>query len=44
MTTLMIAVLVALSGYLGMRLHFAATEISNLRASVAALKRRLNQR
>ena len=41
MTTLMIGVLIGLSGYLGMRLHAAATENSALRANVAALKRRL---
>jgi len=44
MTIAMIAVLVGLSGYLGMRLHAEITKNSSLQASVAALKRRLAQR
>jgi hypothetical protein len=41
--TMIIALLVGLSGYLGMRLHAAAVENSNLRKSVAILKRRLGR-
>lgn len=44
MTIAMIAVLVGLSGYLGMRLHAEITKNSSLRANVAQLKRRLDQR
>jgi hypothetical protein len=44
MTTLMFGALLGLSGYLGMRLHAAATENSALRANVAMLKRRLVER
>ena len=44
MTIMMIALLVGLSGFLGMRLHAASTENSALRANIAALKRRLGQR
>jgi hypothetical protein len=44
MTIAMIAALVALSGYLGMRLHAEITKNSSLRANVAQLKRRLDQR
>ena len=40
----MIAVLVGLSGYLGMRLFSVTSENSALKANVAALKRRLAQR
>jgi hypothetical protein len=41
---LVIAVLVGLSGYLGMRLNAASTENSALRAQVASLKRKLVKR
>jgi hypothetical protein len=44
MTVVMMGVFVGLSGYLGMRLHSAITEISALRSNVASLKRRLAQR
>jgi hypothetical protein len=44
MTTVMIGLLVGLSGYLSMRLHAATSEISALRANIASLKRRLSQR
>jgi hypothetical protein len=44
MTILTIAVLVGLSGYLGLRLHAEITKNSSLQASVASLKRRLAQR
>ena len=44
MTIAMIAALVGLSGYLGMRLHAEITKNSSLRANVASLKRRLAQR
>jgi hypothetical protein len=44
MATVMIAALVVLSGFLGMRLFAAASENSALRAHVAALKRQLQQR
>jgi len=43
MSTLVIALLVGLSGYLGARLHANATEISDLRKNIALLKRRLGQ-
>jgi len=41
MATLVIALLVGLSGYLGAQLHAATAEISALRANIAFLKRRL---
>ena len=44
MTAVVIALLVALIGYLGMRLFSAAGEISALRTHVASLKRRLQER
>jgi hypothetical protein len=44
MASAMIALLVGLSGYLGMRLHTAITENSALRANIALLKRRLAER
>jgi hypothetical protein len=44
MTTVMFAVLTALCVYLGARLHALHTENSDLRASIAQLKRRLGQR
>jgi hypothetical protein len=44
MTVLMIALLVGLSGYLGMRLHAEMSKNTSLRANVAHLKRRLDQR
>ena len=44
MTTVMIAMLLVLSGYLGLRLHTAISENSALRANVALLKRRLAER
>ena len=44
MTTVLIGVLVGLSGFLGIRLHSSITENSTLRANVALLKRRLAQR
>jgi hypothetical protein len=43
-TIAIIAVLVGLSGYLGMRLHAEITRNSSLEANVASLKRRLAQR
>jgi hypothetical protein len=43
MTFLVIALL-AVIGYLGTRLFSAVNEISTLRAHVATLKRRLNER
>lgn len=39
MSTLLIGGLLLLSGYLGLRLKEAKTEIRSLRASVASLKR-----
>jgi hypothetical protein len=39
MTILLIGVLVLLSGYLGLRLKEARTEIVSLRANVASLRR-----
>ena len=39
MTILLIGVLVLLSGYLGLRLKEAKTEIVSLRANVASLRR-----
>ena len=44
MTIVTIAVLLGLSGYLGMRLHAEITKNSSLRANVASLKRRLAER
>jgi len=44
MTIVTIAVLIGLSGYLGMRLHAEITKNSTLRATVESLKRRLAQR
>jgi hypothetical protein len=44
MTIAMIAALVGLSGYLGLRLHAEVTKNSSLRLSLAQLKRRLDQR
>jgi hypothetical protein len=44
MATVMIVVLVVLSGFLGMRLFAAASENTSLRAHVASLKRQLQQR
>jgi hypothetical protein len=44
MNLLMISALIALSGFLGIRLHAANVENSALRASVAQLKRRLGAR
>jgi uncharacterized membrane-anchored protein YhcB (DUF1043 family) len=44
MTIAMIVALVGLSGYLAMRLHAEITKNSSLRANVAQLKRRLDQR
>jgi hypothetical protein len=44
MTTVMIALLVGLSGYLGMRLQTAISENSALRTNIALLKRRLAER
>jgi len=44
MTIAMIAALVGLSGYLGMRLHAEITKNSSLQASIASLKRRLAER
>ena len=44
MVAVMIAVLVGLSGFLGIRLFAAATENSALRARIASLKRQLQQR
>lgn len=43
MSTLIITLLLGLSGYLGARLHANATEISDLRKNIAMLKRRLGQ-
>jgi hypothetical protein len=43
MSTLVIALLVGLSGYLGARLHASATENSDLRKNIVMLKRRLGQ-
>jgi len=43
MSTLIIALLLGLSGYLGARLHASAAENSDLRKNVAILKRRLAQ-
>jgi hypothetical protein len=42
--TVMIIVLVGLSGFLGMRLFAVVSENSALRAHVASLKRQLQQR
>ena len=44
MTIAMIAALVGLSAYLGLRLHAEITRNSSLRASIAQLKRRLDER
>ena len=44
MATLMIAVLVGLSGFLALRLYSAMSENSALRIHVAALKRQLQRR
>jgi hypothetical protein len=44
MTAALIMVLVAVCGYLGMRLFSAVSEISTLRTHVASLKRQLQQR
>jgi hypothetical protein len=44
MTTITIALLAALSLFLGMRLFAASTENSALRTHVAALKRQLQRR
>jgi hypothetical protein len=44
MTIAMIAALLGLSAYLGIRLHAEITKNSSLRANVAQLKRRLDQR
>lgn len=41
MTFLIISLLVALSAYLGFRLHATKSEVALLRASVASLKRQL---
>jgi hypothetical protein len=43
MSTLFISLLLALSGFLGARLHASATENSDLRKNIAMLKRRLGQ-
>ncbi len=43
MLTVMLAVLLVLSGFLGIRLHSASTENAALRTHVAALKRQINQ-
>ena len=44
MTIAMIAALIGLSGYLGVRLHAEIGKNSSLQASIASLKRRLAQR
>ena len=44
MATLMIAVLVGLSGFLALRLYSVMSENSALRIHVAALKRQLQRR
>ena len=44
MTIAMIAALVGLSGYLGVRLQAEMAKNSSLEASIASLKRRLAQR
>jgi hypothetical protein len=44
MIVVTISVLLALSLYLGTRLHAVITENSSLRATIAQLKRRLDQR
>ncbi len=44
MTTAVITMLVVLSGFLGLRLFAAVNENSALRAHVASLKRKLQQR
>jgi len=44
MSTMIILLLVGLSGYLAARLHAIATENSDLRKNIAVLKRRLGQR
>ena len=41
MSTLIIAMLLGLSGYLGIRLHASAAENSDLRKNIAFLKKRL---
>jgi len=41
MTTMIIALLLGLSAYLGARLHSASTEITTLRAKNEILKKRL---
>lgn len=41
MSTLIITLLLGLSGYLGVRLHASGVENSDLRKSVAFLKKRL---
>ena len=43
MSTVVIALLIGLSAYLGARLHASATEISDLRKNIVMLKRRLGQ-
>ena len=43
MLTVMLALLLVLSGFLGIRLHSASTENAALRTHVAALKRQINQ-
>lgn len=43
MVTVMLAMLVGLAGYLGIRLHSAVNENSQLRAHVASLKRQLGR-
>jgi hypothetical protein len=44
MVTVMIAVLIGLSGFLGIRLFAVVNENSALRAHVASLKRQLQRR
>jgi hypothetical protein len=43
MSTLIIALLLGLSGFLGARLHASVAENSGLRKNIAVLKRRLAQ-
>jgi len=43
MATLIIALLLGLSGYLGVRLHASAAENSNLRKNILLLRKRLAQ-
>jgi hypothetical protein len=43
MSTLIIALLLGLTGYLGARLHASAAENSDLRKKLTLLKRRLAQ-